>query len=343
MKRLLFFGNAGIGNFLQYLPAIRFLKKHHPETEIHCVVLNPCLEEIAGSCDFVDAVYNLVKITPKILFNNIKYDAALITLHDSYIYPVMLTFLKRAKQRIGFESIAHWQNKYRFLLTDRIILDEVMKETNIYSQLLKPMGLIMEEENRPFFPSFESIKPLVDAWWEKNIDDAAITIGLHVTTSPGQSWKNWGIDRFKSLSLKLIETLPAAKLIFFGSSSDMPQLNKITSALQKTHFINVVNRPLPEVGAIINKCSLLVCNDSGIMHIADALGKKIIAIFGPTDHRLVAPRPPAEVIRYPLKCSPCYTFPGDQKKPVNCLHRNCFENITVDMIFNKIIKTLRVS
>lgn len=342
MKRLLFFGNAGIGNFLQYLPAIRFLKKELPETEIHCAVLNPHLEEIAKSCDFVDAVYNSAEITPKLLFNNVKYDVALITLHDSYIYPVMITFLKRAKQRIGFESIAHWQNKYRFLLTDRIILDEIIKETSIYSQLLKPVGLIMEEENKPFFPSLESIKPLVDEWWERNLE-GSIPIGLHVTTSPGQSWKNWGIDRFKSLSLKLIEAIPAVKLIFFGNSNDMPQLNKITSALQETHFINVVNKPLLEVGGIINKCSLLVCNDSGIMHIADAVGTKIIAVFGPTDHRLVAPVPPAEVIRCSIKCSPCYTFPGDQGKPMNCSHRICLENISVDMIFNKITKTLKES
>lgn len=342
MKHLLFFGNAGIGNFLQYLPAIRFLKKQRPEIGIHCVTLNPCLEEIAKSCDFVDAVNNLAKITPKVFFNNVNCDTALITLHDSYLYPVMLTFLMRAKQRIGFESIAHWQNKYRFLLTNRVAVNEIMKETSLYSQLLKPLGLIMEEENRPFFPSFEEIKPLVDKWWEKNIDDA-ITIGLHAATSPGQTWKNWGVDKFRSLSLKLLEAMPAAKLIFFGSANNMPQLNKITSVLQKTRFVNVINRPLPEVGAIINKCSLLVCNDSGIMHIADALGTKIIAIFGPTDHRLVAPLPPAEIVRYPLECSPCYTFPGDQKKPVNCSHRICLENISVDMIFNKIIKTLKVS
>lgn len=57
--------------------------------------------------------------------------------------------------------------------------------------------------------------------------------------------------------------------------------------------------------ALLSELDALVAGDTGVAHLAAALGTPVVALFGPTDWRLTAPRGPAEVVRHPVPCSPC--------------------------------------
>ena len=166
IKHVAFFANAGIGNFLLYLPVVKFLKRQRPNIDIDCIVLKPALEEIARNCDFISKLTNFTKPNSRFLLkkNRTKYDAVLLSLHDSYAYPMLITFLLHPKRRIGFERIAYWKNKYHFFLTDKIVINKVMKETKIYSQLLMPLGLEMKNNSTPFYPPFSQINDKTRNW-----------------------------------------------------------------------------------------------------------------------------------------------------------------------------------
>ena len=89
---------------------------------------------------------------------------------------------------------------------------------------------------------------------------------------------------------------------------------------------------MTQVAALIEQCDLLVCNDSGLMHAAVAVGTPVVAIYGPTDIRRTAPLGGQHtVIRHELPCSPCFKLEGDEQVHA-CSHHDCLMTITVDEV-----------
>jgi ADP-heptose:LPS heptosyltransferase len=79
----------------------------------------------------------------------------------------------------------------------------------------------------------------------------------------------------------------------------------------------------------------MITNDSGSMHIANAVGTPVVALFGPTDPRRTAPTgAPATVLRHHLPCSPCF-------RPT-CPYADhpCMRLIEVDDVYRAVLDTL---
>ena len=57
--------------------------------------------------------------------------------------------------------------------------------------------------------------------------------------------------------------------------------------------------------AMLARCAVVVANDSGAMHVASAVGRPVVAIFGPTDERATAPMGPHTLVRHDVFCRPC--------------------------------------
>jgi len=65
--------------------------------------------------------------------------------------------------------------------------------------------------------------------------------------------------------------------------------------------------------ALIQKCQYMITNDSGLMHVANALSVPLLAIYGPTDYRRTAPlAKTSKILRLGLPCSPCFKLEGDE-------------------------------
>ena len=79
-------------------------------------------------------------------------------------------------------------------------------------------------------------------------------------------------------------------------------------------------------------CDLMVTNDTGPMHVAAALGKPLIALFGPTEPRRTGPYGQLEnVLRIDLPCSPCLKSYCAWKNPNECLNA-----ISPAMVFERV-------
>ncbi len=84
-------------------------------------------------------------------------------------------------------------------------------------------------------------------------------------------------------------------------------------------------------------CDLMVTNDTGPMHVAAALGKPLIALFGPTEPRRTGPYGQLEnVLRIELPCSPCFKGHCTYEKPNECLNA-----ISPAMVFERMRKQLQ--
>jgi heptosyltransferase-2 len=108
----------------------------------------------------------------------------------------------------------------------------------------------------------------------------------------------------------------------FGSDKDIPVTSQINQ-LTQNQCVNLGGKTkLGEAIDLMALCNTVVSNDSGLMHVAAALDKKLVAIFGSSDPYHTPPMHPSAVIEYlKLECSPCF------KRQCPLGHLNCLKSI----------------
>ncbi len=126
-------------------------------------------------------------------------------------------------------------------------------------------------------------------------------IGVHLGAAFGPS-KLWPVDRLAEFCAEV--GADDAVPLLLGTPRDLPVARAV---LARTRAPSVVGRDQPALlPALLAELDLLVCGDTGVGHLAAALGTPVIALFGPTDPALSAPRGPALVLRRPPPCAPCF-------------------------------------
>ena len=166
-----------------------------------------------------------------------------------------------------------------------------------------------------------------------NICDGDLIIGLN--TGSGERWfaKRWNVENTAKLA-ELLHKKLNAKIILFGGPDEIERNNQIISRA-KVPIINTgCGNNLFEFPALINICNLFVTSDSLGLHIALALKRKIISLFGPTSMQEI------EIYGLGNKLKP--------KKKVCCFYKNecfskprCIDTIKPEEVFENIQKLLK--
>jgi len=134
------------------------------------------------------------------------------------------------------------------------------------------------------------------------------TPGPFVAIHPGAAYgsaKRWLPERFAEVADALAEAW-GARVVVLGSPEEIALAQSVCAAMRGP-ALNLAGRTTTrDLMAVLAQASCLVCNDSGPMHVAAALGVPVVAVFGPTDPRRTAPwSPRARVVRIEHDCSPC--------------------------------------
>jgi len=150
-----------------------------------------------------------------------------------------------------------------------------------------------------------------------------------VGISPGAKWekKRWPLKRFSQVGENLAKR-EKTKVILFGNEEEQPLTRKMAK-LMKTESINAAGRTdLRLLMALLERCDLLITNDSGPMHIATGVGTPVVAIFGPTHPKLgFTPLGEGDIVLSTNEpCSPC-SLHGEGRCQRS--KRFCMEGITV--------------
>ena len=152
--------------------------------------------------------------------------------------------------------------------------------------------------------------------------------GPLLALAPGARWptKRWPVERFAAVARDLSKEKGAAVVVLGG-----PGEVQLASALCDNLDVPVIDvagtLSLMRSAALLSRCSLLISNDSGLMHMATALQVPVVAIFGPTvqEFGFYPFQAPAEVLSDPLPCRPCSTK-GSMRCPRG--HHACMQNIS---------------
>jgi ADP-heptose:LPS heptosyltransferase len=168
---------------------------------------------------------------------------------------------------------------------------------------------------------------------------AALKVGMHV--SGGRAIKQWPEARFREVAEHLVCDRSAA-LVLTGTPADRAQVDLVRAALPPDRVVDLSgDLSLLTAAAVIERLDLFVTGDTGPMHLANAVGTPIVAVFGPSEPRRYAPRGMRDiVVRIDLPCSPCNRI---RRPPERCVGHtpDCLSGIEVAQVLAAIDETLR--
>jgi ADP-heptose:LPS heptosyltransferase len=159
----------------------------------------------------------------------------------------------------------------------------------------------------------------MDFWKERGVTskERSETVVLH--PGSGSRKKVWPLDRFVGLAHTIHERLGSRILIVLGPAEG-PEVQKTFEGMGPASFVLASGLSLLQLASVVEGCRLFAGNDSGVSHLAAALGLPTVAIFGPTDQKVWAPRgEKALVVSKRLRCSPCLKERFSQCKDMECL------------------------
>jgi lipopolysaccharide heptosyltransferase II len=149
---------------------------------------------------------------------------------------------------------------------------------------------------------------------------------------PGTVWetKHWRVEGFADVARHLLSIGRA--VVLAGSPKDRPRCRQVAEACPGVCDLSG-QTTLAEMIALVRRAAECVTNDSGSMHIAAALDKPVVSVFGPTNPRRTGPYGrPLAVVRADLDCSPCYL-----RKLSHCPHDHlCMKQVSSAMVLDRL-------
>jgi len=221
-----------------------------------------------------------------------RYDISLDARSDPRNH--LVTLLAGVRRRFGF---AHGSGTW--LLTDRVPVEDPQRHrVDDWLALVRAAGFADQAPPTLCVSTAEEERAM--QWLRtRGLDPARLLVGIH----PGASHivRRWDLARFGAVADALSERHDAQVIVF---ADDQGYGEQIPAAHEHT----VARVALRELMGLMRQCDLLICNESGPMHLANALGVPVVAIFTSMNPAWFGPRGAQDrvVLRSEFSCRPCF-------------------------------------
>ena len=159
-----------------------------------------------------------------------------------------------------------------------------------------------------------------------------------VTFAPGAEFggaKRWPAVHFADLAHQILQSDPSTQILLLGSPADTKVCDIIKILCPEVHQL-AGKTSLDQAIALIAATNAMVSNDSGLLHMASALNRPVIALYGPTDPHHAPPFSDiAKSIFLNLSCAPC----RQRECPLG--HQNCMQKISSDQVWQSLEPMLK--
>ncbi len=312
---------SAFGDVVHSLPFLHALRTRYPQAEIHWVVAKG-IHEILEDHPMINKLWvfdknrwkrpgNLGETLREIrrLARGLRLEKFDVVVDlQGLLRSGIISALAGSSRRIGFKEAREGS---RFFYTQTVEGGTNIHAVERYLRVASTLDCDISQVRHPF-PPLPDPRTLVPS-----------LPGDYVVFAPaaGSPVKRWPPERFGELASRL-----SLGAFVVAGGADWELAEKVVAA-SRGKAVSLAGRlTLKGLAALISQARFVVCNDTGPMHIAAALGVPVIAVFGPTNPVRTGPYGDIHtVVREDLACSPCY------RRKV-CEDWRCMEAVTVDRL-----------
>jgi ADP-heptose:LPS heptosyltransferase len=356
IRRLLVVKLADLGDVLICEPALRSLRAAHPQAQIDLLV-PPTSVGIAGLLGHATTVITF----PKYVFDDISaftspanlvvagrfarqlrsshYDAVIILHHLTT--PTGAAKFHALSLAAGAPIVAGLDNGRGSFLTHRVT-DRgfgAMHEAEYMLEIARVVGG-SSSDPRPRLTLALTATSL-------NLPEHYVVI--FPATGPYSSARTWPAERFAAVASALRER--GWPIVIAGASDASLAATVIRKSIPDALDLTA-QTSLPELASLVGGSALAIGGDTFIGHLAAALNRSVVSIFGPSNHAAWRPfgsvlaesvsnvTPPGIIVRHDLPCEPCIYTGYSLGRPSGCPARTCLTMVTVDNVVDAALRLL---
>jgi len=331
--RILIIKCAAQGDVLRTTPLLSGLKRKYPQSHISWLVAKESKDLLVNNPSIDKIIpYNLENITSLLVE---KFDI-LISLDKEPSSTSMATLIS-ATQKFGFGLnkfgnliIFNKASEYAYQLgVDDNLKFRQNKKT--YQQIIYDIAeLDYQDDTYQFYLRKEDRKKAEGYFKKHKISKKKLAVGLNTGAGEKFKTKQWPLENFLKL-IHYLKTDLKANIFLLGGKAE----KETNSYLTKKYALKIYNtgndNSLREFAGFIAMMDLVVSSDTLAMHLAIALKKRVIALFGPTVPQEIDLYGKGAKIFAGVPCSPCYL--------ATCADGKCMKEITPELVLEK-IKTI---
>jgi lipopolysaccharide heptosyltransferase I len=314
-KRILIIKPSSLGDVIHALPVLKGLRHRYPDARISWLISTACADLLAGHPDLDEIIpfdrkrYGRIGRDWAVTWEFVHFVRGLRARGFDLVLDLQglfrsgfLAWASGARTRLGFAG----SREFAWLFYTRRITvpGSDVHAVDRYYLLAEVLGFA----DVPI--TFDlPVDPEARLQVERLLAAQGVDPGRdYVVIAPGTRWetKRWPTEHFVELVRRLSQETGVA--VVLAGSPDEAALAEGIAAGAGVPVANVAGRTtLPQMVALVDGAAAVVMNDTGPMHLAAALDKPMIALFGPTNPQRTGPyRRGQAVLRADVDCAPCY-------------------------------------
>ncbi len=226
------------------------------------------------------------------------------------------------------------------LYTQTVPYDDKQYVAQTFMDLLKPLGVHQKVTHLVALNYSIEDKEKVDSFLRKHqLKKNDFLVGIAVGVAESAKSRMWPVERFAELADHLARQRKA-KILFIGAPHEKELHDSVRSRMNNDSLNTCGFFSLPQLFYLVKCCSLIIGNDSGIMHIGEAMGTKTVGLFGPNLPVRFGPLHGTSIYKgHICEYSPCINV--HKGEIPDCYYtgkeyQKCMKHISVDDVYSKI-------
>lgn len=325
---------SSLGDVVQALPVLRLIKRHRRDAEVWWWIdegLAPLLEgdpDLSGMFFFRRRRWSKLRYWPEILrtvleLRRHRFDWVIDL--QCLARTGAIAWLANGKLLAGLDEVREGARGFYDLVVRRPSYHT--HAVDWYLSILPPLGVPVTHDF-DWLPERRAVAESIRQEWP---GDGSRWIALQ----PGARWlnKRWPIEHFNELVRLLARQIGNFRFAVLGGGDDRELGAQITSAVPDRCLDLTGKLTLPEMIEWLRRCAAMVTNDTGPMHVAAALRKPVIGLFGPTTPTRTGPYGQMNcALRHALPCAPCMKPECHWARPMECLRAIAPERVCEEVL-----------
>jgi heptosyltransferase-3 len=335
-RRILIIQLRRIGDVLLTTPVIRALRKHFPKSYIaflaeressDLLALNPYLDQaiVLDRDRYKNFLYWPEKIWQ---IRRMRFDLVIDFLGNPR--SAYISFLSGAKHRVGYD-LGLRRSFYNLVVKG----DGKAKYAAVHRlDSLRLLGKQSSDPKLDFIVSEQARLLAEEFFSQSGIDQNSLIVSVSPTSR--RHFNRWPLERYARLADWLISRFNSTVVLVWGPG-EKEVVEKVKGLMKENPVISWETENLLQLGAVLERCDLHLGNDNGTKHVAVAMGRPTITVYGPHDPTSWTYPGPSRH-KFVKKRTDC---PDCDKIKHKCRELSCLDKITVEDVQGAFLQLLR--